>query len=152
MKLDLEERDQQVEEENLEESVEEKQIEDNWDTSSLLKKRNTISVNTSASTAIRYEALSCTDAALATAYLGDLIKASILPPEAASLAVDGAKVQRAKDRMMERATEFGEQQIKSNDIQCIMFDARINKKTKVMYHDEETGKFFLGWNQKNIIQ
>ena len=38
LKLDLEERDQQVEEENLEESVEEKEIEDDQDTSSLLKK------------------------------------------------------------------------------------------------------------------
>ena len=100
LKLDLEERDQQAEEENLEESVEEKEIEDHQDTSRLLKKRNTISVNTLASTAIRYEASSRTAAALATAYLGDLIKTGILPPEAASLAVDGAKVQRAKDNIM----------------------------------------------------
>ena len=38
LKLDLEERDQQMEEDKLEDSVEEKQIDDHHDTPSLLKK------------------------------------------------------------------------------------------------------------------
>jgi hypothetical protein len=80
--------------------------------------------------------------ALATAYVGDLIRAGILPPEAASLAVDGAKVQRAREKMMEMATERGEKKTEKDDINCIMFDSRIDKKTKVQYYDEETGKHF----------
>ena len=60
-----------------------------------IQTRNTIEVTGLASTAIRYQASSRMAGALATAYLGDLIRAGILPPEAASLAVDGAKVQRA---------------------------------------------------------
>ena len=39
--------------------------------------------------------------ALATAYLGDLIRAEILPPEAVSLSVDGAK-----DKMRMKTTEI----------------------------------------------
>ena len=104
--------------------------------------RNTVEVAGLASTAIGYQASSWMAGALATAYLGDLIRAGILPPEAASLAVDGAKVQRTREKMMDMATERGENKILEDDITCIMFDSRIDKKTKVMKYDEGTGKYF----------
>ena len=58
--------------------------------SMFLQKRNTVEITGLASTAIRYQSSSREAAALATAYLGDLIRAGVLPQEAASLAVDGA--------------------------------------------------------------
>ena len=70
------------------------------DLKDFLKKRNTVEIKSLASTAIRYGTSSRTAGALATAYLGNLIKGGVLPPEASYLAVDGAKVQRAKEKMM----------------------------------------------------
>ena len=64
--------------------------------SDFLKKRNTVEVTCLASTAIRYGASSRMAAALATAYLSDLVKAGVLPDDAVYLAVDAAKVQREK--------------------------------------------------------
>lgn len=111
-------------------------------TSDFMKKRNTVEITGLASTAIRYDASSRMAGALATAYLGDLIRAGILPPEAASLSVDGAKVQRAKDKMMEMATERGQDKTEQDSIRCVMFDSRIDKKTRVRYFDEGTRKFY----------
>ena len=50
-----------------------------------LKKRNMVDIS---GTALRYDASSCLAGALATAFLGDLIKAGVLPAEATSLSVD----------------------------------------------------------------
>ena len=109
--------------------------------SDILKKRNTIEITGLSSTAIRYQCSSRQAAALATAYLGDLIRAGVLPPEAMSLAVDGAKVQRAREKMMEMATQRGEDKTEASEIKCIMFDSRIDK-TKVQHYDEETDKCY----------
>ena len=101
-----------------------------------LKTRNMVEVSGLASTAIRYDASSRLAGALATAFLGDLIKAGVLPAEAASLSVDGAKVQRTKDKMM------GDAITEQDSIRCVMFDSRIDRKTRVRHYDEETHKFF----------
>ena len=95
-----------------------------------------------ASTAIRYGASSRMAAALATAYVGDLIQARVLPAEAANLAVDGTKVQRAKQSLMGDVTEREEQRLKNKPPSCIMMDSRIDKNTLVMHHDEVTQKFY----------
>ena len=58
-----------------------------------------------------------------------------------SLAVDGAKVQRAREKMMEMATQRGEDKTEASEIKCIMFDSRIDK-TKVQHYDEETDKCY----------
>ena len=110
--------------------------------SDFLKKRNTVDITGLASTAIRYDASSRMAGAIATAYLGDLIRAGILPPEAASLSVDGAKIQMAKDKMMVKATERGHDKTEQDSIKCVMFDSRIDRKTRVRYFDESTGKFY----------
>ena len=95
-----------------------------------------------ASTALRCGASDCMSAAIATAYLGDLIWGGILPPEANYLTVDAAKVHRARDKIMEAATERREEKTNNKDIKCLMFYLRIDKKTKVRYYDEETHKLF----------
>ena len=64
-----------------------------------------------------------------------------MPAEAASLADDGSKLERARENMMTMATERGEEKTVQGDIKCVMFDSRIDK-TKVQYYDEETGKYF----------
>ena len=109
--------------------------------SDFLQKRNTVDISGLASTAMRYQSSSREAAALATAFLGDLMKAGVLPPEAAYLAVDGAKVQRARENMMEMAKQRGEEKTQESDIQCVMFDSRIDK-TKVQHYDKETDKFY----------
>ena len=105
-----------------------------------MEKRNTIDIGL-AIQAIRSEASNRSVAALSTAYLGDLIRAGILSEDSAYLAVDPAKVQRAKEKVMAKAREKGEIRTQEEDIQCIMFDARLDQ-TKVRHFDEETGKFF----------
>jgi hypothetical protein len=107
-----------------------------------MKTRNMVEVSGLASTALRYQASSRVAAACATAYLGDLIRAGVLPPEAANLAVDGAKVQRAKDKVIESARERGDERMEQDAPKCIMMDSRIDKKTLVMYEDEETKKYY----------
>ena len=66
-----------------------------------LKKRNTVDVTGLAMTAMRYEVSNRQAAAITSAYIGDLIRAGILPQDAAYLAVDPDKIQRAKDRVHE---------------------------------------------------
>ena len=107
-----------------------------------LEKRNMIDISGLASTAIRYQASSRLAGALATAFLGDLIKSGVLPAEAASYSVDGAKVQRAKDKMRGNATLRGNAITEEDDVHCVMFDSRIDRKTKDRHYDEETHKFF----------
>ena len=78
----------------------------------------------------------------ATAFLGDLIRAGVLPPESASLAVDGSKLWRAMELVTAAARVRGEEKLKEALPNCVMFDSIIDKKTLVMYHDEETNKFY----------
>ena len=65
--------------------------------------------------------------ALVSAFLRDLIRAGILPADAASLAVDGSKIQRAKDAMMEEARARRTEKLKEQPPSGIMFDSRIDK-------------------------
>ena len=105
-----------------------------------LKNRNMMDVSGLASTAIRYGVSSRGAAACGTAFLGDLIRSGVLPTSAASLAVDGAKLQRAKDKVMEAARERGEEELELETPKCLLFDSRIDKKTRVMKYDDETKK------------
>jgi hypothetical protein len=109
-----------------------------------LKTRNMVEVSGLANKAIRYDASSRLAGALATAFLGDLIKAGVLPAEATSVSVDWAKVQRAKDKMMGDAMMRGNNITEQDSIRCVMFDSRIDRKTRVRHYDEETHKFFPG--------
>ena len=43
--------------------------------------------------------------------------------------------------MMEMAKQRGEEKTQESDIQCVMFDSRIDK-TKVQHYDKETDKFY----------
>lgn len=139
---ELEEAEEGREEEVIES---EEEIIDNFKEASVSKShRNMVELTGLASTAIRYGASSRMTGALATSFLGDLIRADILPPEAASLAVDGAKVQRAKEKLMGEARERGEERMKADTPSAIMIDSRIDRNTKVLNWDEETKKFFPG--------
>ena len=114
----------------------------NFELNDSLNNRNRIDIKGLASASIRYGTSSRVAGAMATACLGDLIKAGILPPDAAYLSVDGAKFQRAKSKMIENATIAGNHKTDNDIIRCIMFDSRIDKKSKVRYFDEETQKFY----------
>ena len=107
-----------------------------------LEDQNRMDVSGLASTAVRYHASSRMAAACATAFLGDLIRAGVLPPESASLAVDGSKLWRAMEKVTDAARVRGEEKLQEALPNCVMFDSRIDKKTLVMYHDEETNKFY----------
>ena len=104
-------------------------------TSKIMKKRNTVDISGLASTALRYEVSNREAAACATAYLGDLIKAGILPPDAAYLVVDPDKVQRARDSLIGEATFSGHEQLEEKKPNCLLFDSRIDN-TRVRYYDE----------------
>ena len=100
-----------------------------------METRNTIDISELAKAALRCGTSSRSTALLATAYLGDLIKAGVLPLDAANLAVDINKVQRAKEKVMGSADK-----LEKETPQCLMFDSRVDKKTLVMVEDEETKK------------
>ena len=91
-----------------------------------LKKRNTIDITSLASTALRYEVSSRAAAACATAYLGCLFRAGHLPSEAAYLAVDPSKIQRARDQVLSEATFSGLEQLEEQTPECLLFDSRID--------------------------
>ena len=76
----------------------------------------------------------------AAAYLGHLFRAGVFPPDAAYLAVDPAKVQRARDSLIADATCSGLEQLEEDKPNCLPFDSRIDA-TRVLHYDEETGKF-----------
>jgi hypothetical protein len=110
-------------------------------TSEILKMRNTINIFGLASTGLRFQLSNRETAACASAYLGDLIAAGILPAEAAYLAVDPDKVQRARDRLMEEARDRGLEQCQEDNPHCILFYARIDQ-TRVLHFDEKTKKYY----------
>ena len=60
-------------------------------------------------------------------------------PPPSFLAVDPAKVQRARDRVLDEATDRDEKRSLEEGISCIMFDARLDQ-TKVRYFDKEQTK------------
>ena len=72
------------------------------------KKNNTMDISGLAQTALRFEVSNREAAACATVYLGDLIRAGHLPPDATYLAVDPNKIQRARDRIIEEASATAE--------------------------------------------
>ena len=83
--MELEERlEAWTEESKLDEIIDHWKMTRSWVSLTSLR-RNTVKITGLASTAIRYDASSRMAGAIATAYLGDLIRAVILTPEAASL-------------------------------------------------------------------
>ena len=104
-------------------------------------KRNTVYISGLAITSLRYQVSNREAAACASAYLGDLIRAGVLPPDATYLAVDPAKVQRARDSLIAEATCSGLEQLEEDKPNCLLFDSRIDA-TRVLHYDEETGKFY----------
>ena len=93
-------------------------------------KNNTMDISGLAQTALRFKVSNRETAACATAYLGDLIRAGHLPPDATYLAVDPNKIQRARDRIIEEASATAEARNHENDITCLLMDSRIDS-TKV---------------------
>ena len=79
-----------------------------------------------ASTSLRYQVSYREDAACVSAYLGDLIRAGVLPPDAAYLDVDPAKVQRARDSFIAEATCSGLEQLEKDKPNCLQLDSRID--------------------------
>ena len=79
--------------------------------------------------------------ACASAYMGDLIAAGIIPPKAACLAVDPTKLQRARDKLLGEANSLGVEEIEKKKPRCLMFDARIDP-TNVRHYDSETNKYY----------
>ena len=98
--------------------------------------RNMVELTGVASTAIRMTGV------LATSFLGDLIRADIFSPEATSLAVDEAKVQRAKEKLMGEAREREEERMEAD---TIMIDSRIYRNTKVVWYGMRRQRNFSLW-------
>ena len=86
-----------------------------------IKKRNTLDITGLASTALRFEVSNREATACATAFLGDLIKGGHISPEAAYLAVDPAKVQRARDALIVKATFSRLEDLEQDKSHCLLF-------------------------------
>lgn len=56
----------------------------------------------------------------------------VLSTSATSLAVDGAKLQRAKARVVEAARERGDEELELETPKCLLFDSQIDKRTGVI--------------------
>ena len=65
-----------------------------------LKTRNMMDISGTAITSMRYQLSVRSTAAVITSYLSDLIKAGELSPNKSYLAVDAAKLQRARDKVL----------------------------------------------------
>ena len=89
-------------------------INENSSISEIEIKRNTVDISGLASTSLRYQVSNREAAACASAYLGDLIRAGVLPPDAAYLVVDPAKVQRARDILIAEVTCSGLEQLEED--------------------------------------
>ena len=104
-------------------------------------KKNTMSITRTAQTSMRYELSVRSTAALCTAFLGDLIENGELSPSKWTLAMDPSKLQKARNKVLEEASEQGARQTEEDSIKSIMFDSRIDE-TKVRQYDEETGRHY----------
>ena len=65
-----------------------------------LKTRNMMDISGTAITSMRYQLSVRSTAAVITSFLSDLIKAGELSPNKSYLAVDAAKLQRARDKVL----------------------------------------------------
>ena len=139
--LELEERKKEEEMRNDEEENNNQNEEEFLIAPVKTKWMNNMDLTGTAQTSMRYELSVRSTAAVASAYLGDLIRAGEISPSKSYLAVDPRKLQRARDKVLEEATECGEALTDADSIRNVMFDSRIDK-TKVRKFDEETGKFY----------
>ena len=107
----------------------------------ILSKRNTTEIPLTAGSSIRYGVSVRGTSAVCSSYVADLINAGILSPSKIYLALDPGKLRRARDSLMSSATGRGNDMTDEADIQCVMFDSRLDQ-TKVRSYDEETGKYY----------
>ena len=115
-----------------------------------LGNRNLLPIPNTAATSLRYGQSPTETAAIASAFLLDLINGGILPAEYSYLALDKNKVQRARSKMMKVASETGVQDTLEDEIKGIFFDGRKNL-TRVMIHDEQTGRYHPRLQKQNHI-
>ena len=87
-----------------------------------ISQRNTVALNCTAQTSMRYGLSIRGTSAVCSAYLLDLIKGGILSPSKIYLAVDPRKLRRARDRVLSQASERGNEKTTKDDIKCVMFD------------------------------
>ena len=106
-----------------------------------ISQRNTVALNCTAQTSMRYGLSIRGTSAVCSAYLLDLIKGGILSPSKIYLAVDPRKLRRARDRVLSQASERGNEKTTKDDIKCVMFDSRLDQ-TKVSLFNKETGKYY----------
>ena len=145
--LELEDRKREEEKrsaiEEKSNEMEEVHVEDagNFDKAEKSKWRNRMDLSGTAEVSMRYELSVRSTAAVATAYLGDLIRAGELSPSKTYLAVDPGKLRRARDNVLADATESGETATAEDCVKNVMFDSRIDI-TKVRRFDRTTGKFY----------
>ena len=107
----------------------------------ILSKRNFTEIPLTAGSSIRYGVSVRGTSAVCSSYVADLINAGILSPSKIYLALDPGKLRRARDSLMSSATGRGNDMTDEADIQCVMFDSRLDQ-TKVRSYDEETGKYY----------
>ena len=104
-----------------------------------LKTRNLMDISCTAKTSMRYELSVRSTAAVVSSFLGDLIKAGEISPSKAYLAVDQAKLQRARDQVLAEAGNRGDEVTEKDAIRNVMFVSRLDP-TKIRRVDEHTGK------------
>ena len=101
--------------------------------------RNQLPIPNTSETILRYGLSETQTAAVASAYLMDLIQAGHLPASDVKLTVDSSKVKRGRDKVMAAARERGNKESLEDNIKAIFFDGQKDK-TKVKIYKEETGK------------
>ena len=106
-----------------------------------VKTRNFMDISCTAKTSMRYELSVRSTAAVVSSFLGDLIKAGEISPSKAYLAVDQAKLQRARDQVLAEAGDRGDEVTDEDTIRNVMFDSRLDQ-TKVRRFDEQTGRYY----------
>ena len=141
--------DRVIEENNVSELVDGGGVEELGAEAVLLptQTRNYMDISSTAQTSLRYEMSVRSSAAVISAFLGDLIKAGEISPSKAYLAVDQAKLQRARDQVLADAADRGDAVTEEDTIHNVMFDSRLDA-TKERRFDEQTGRFYA----RTVIQ
>ena len=109
-----------------------------------------MSIKNTSSASLRFSVSDGATAAIATAFLHDLIENGHLDLSKSFLAVDRSKIHRGKLKAIKAARVKGERCSQESDIKGIFFDGRKNL-TRVMKLDEETGRYHPRVEKQNHI-
>ena len=105
-------------------------------------KRNLLAIPNTSEASIRYGLSSTQTAAIASAYLLDLIDGGQLTQEAKSVTLDSSKVKRGRDKVTSKAKENGDEKSLTDNIEGILADGRKDK-TMVRTFNRETGRYHV---------